>query len=164
MKLLIVVLVIIIAYAYCYFIFPKNISILQSNLKDFDFNLLYQRQPLVIEDCVEDIKYLISLWFSGNIIEDYTTKQHSDRLWHLNSHKYMYCYCLQDDIEILLYPAGKQVIDDVPDNNEPVIAIALKKSQSIIIPYRWYFHIKNENDIQFYGIHDYMTYIIDKFI
>ncbi len=162
MNLLIVILAIIIAYAYCYFIFPKNISILQCNLRDFDFNVLYRRQPLVIEDYVDDILLLLSLWFSGNIIQDHVIN--TKRLWHLNSHKYMYCYCLNDGKEILLYPAGKQVIDDVPDNNEPVLAIELKKSQSIIIPYRWYYHIKNEDDFKCYGVHDYMTYVIDKII
>jgi len=40
----------------------------------------------------------------------------------------------------------------------------LKKTQSIVIPYRWYYNIKNKDDVKLYGIHDYVTYFVDFFI
>jgi hypothetical protein len=158
MKLIIIILSLIVFYVYCYFIYPTHVSILQTSLEDFDFNMLLNRQPLVIEDKIKDVKYVLSAWFSGNIIQD--TSFDSKRIWNINSHKYMYLYSIRDT-EILLYPAGNTVINDVPDNREPVLAIQLKKTQSIVIPYRWYYNIKNKDDVKLYGIHDYVTYFVD---
>ena len=55
MKLLIIILLIIVLiYAYCYYIFPKEISILQTDLTNFNFNLLSTRQQIVISDFIQD--------------------------------------------------------------------------------------------------------------
>lgn len=150
---------ILLGYIYCYFIFPKNLSIVQTSLEDFDFHLLLKRQPLVIEDKVKDIIVVLTSWFSTNIIQD--SEFDMKRIWNLNSHKYLYCYALSDS-EILLYPPGNNVVNDTPDNREPIIGIQLREMQSIIIPFRWYYNIKNNESIKLYGIHDYVTYAIDK--
>lgn len=161
MNLIIIILAILLGYVYCYFIFPTNISIIQSSLEDFDFHLLLKRQPLMIEDKIKDIIVVLNSWFSSNIIQDIYFDE--KRLWNLNSHKYLYCYALSD-VEILLYPPGNKVVNDTPDNREPVIGIPLKAKQSIIIPFRWYYNIKNNQSIKLYGIHDYVTYTIDMVI
>lgn len=161
MNLIIIILAILLGYVYCYFIFPTNISIIQSSLEDFDFHLLLKRQPLMIEDKIKDIIVVLNSWFSSNIIQDIYFDE--KRLWNLNSHKYLYCYALSD-AEILLYPPGNKVVNDTPDNREPVIGIPLKAKQSIIIPFRWYYNIKNNQSIKLYGIHDYVTYTIDMVI
>jgi len=152
------VIVFILAYIYCYFIYPSYISIIQTSLEDFDFNLLLKRQPIVIEDRIKDVINVINSWFSPNIIQDiqFDTK----RIWNVNSHKYLYVYTLIDS-ELLLFAHGNKVIDDVPDSNESVIAIQLKANQSAIIPFRWYYSIKNIDDVKLYGIHDYITYALD---
>jgi hypothetical protein len=149
----------ILFYIYCYFIYPTNVSILQSNLQEFDFNLLLKRQPLVIEDSVKDVLSLLKSWFEPNIIQD--TQFDDKRIWNVNSHKYLYIYALIDT-EVLLYAPGHKVVNDMPDNNEPVIAIKLKATQSIIVPYRWYYNTKN--NVKLYGIHDYVTYVMDYII
>lgn len=156
-KIFSIILFIVILYAYCYFIYPSHISIVQTSLQDFDFNLLLNRQPLVIEDQIKDVVSVISSWFSPNIVQDiqFDTK----RTWNLNYHKYLYCYAI-NDTEVLLYPPGNKVINDVPDNREPIIAIKLKKHQSLVIPYRWYYN----TSIKLYGIHDYITYILSVII
>ena len=152
------VIVFILAYIYCYFIYPSYISIIQTSLEDFDFNLLLKRQPIVIEDRIKDIINVINSWFSPNIIQDiqFDTK----RIWNVNSHKYLYVYTLIDS-ELLLFAPGNKVTDDVPDSNESVIEIKLKANQSAIIPFRWYYSIKNIDDVKLYGIHDYITYALD---
>lgn len=153
-----IAIIVIIAYVYCYFIHPLHISILQTNLEDFNFNLLLKKQPLVIEDQIKDIINVINSWFSPNIIQD--VKYNEKRVWNVNYHKYLYVYALCDT-ELLLFAPGNKVIDDVPDHNEPVIAIKLKTNQSTIIPFRWYYNIKNIDDMKLYGIHDYVTYVLD---
>jgi hypothetical protein len=159
MKILFIILCIIVAYIYCYFVFPDNITILQTSLNEFDFNLLLQRQPLVVEDSVKDILTLLKSWFSSNIIRD--VEFNEKKMWNINYHKYIYLYSLSDNNEVLLYQAGNKVIDDVPDNREPVLSINLKKYQGVIIPFRWYYNISNKNNSKIYGIHDYCTYLVD---
>jgi len=158
MKIFIFILLFVILYAYCYFVYPRHISIIQASLSEFNFNMLLERQPLVIQDNIKDIFTVLNSWFSINIIEDLEFDQ--NRLWNINFHKYLYCYSTEDT-EILLYKAGNTVTGDTPDNTKPVIPIKLKKNQSLIIPYRWYYNIKNINSIKLYGIHDYVTYILD---
>ena len=157
MKIKLIILCIILIYVYCYFIFPDDIIILQSTLKDFEYNMLLRSQPLVIEDKVKEIIVLMKTWFKGNIIQDINFDH--NRIWNINNHKYLLIYTIEDT-EVLLYQAGNTVIDDLPDNREPVLSITLKKFQSTIVPYRWYYNISNKNDVKLYGIHDYITYVI----
>lgn len=133
---------------------------MQTSLEQFDFNLLANRQPIVIQDTVKDVKSLLTAWFYPNIVQD--IEFDSKRIWNINYHKYLFCMVLQDT-EFLLYPPGNKVIDDVPDNREPVLSIPLKKHQCLIIPYRWYYNVKND-DVILYGIHDYVTFFLDFFI
>jgi len=119
--------------------------------------MLLRRQPLVIEDKVKEIIVLMKTWFKGNIIQDINFDH--NRIWNINNHKYLLIYTIEDT-EVLLYQAGNTVIDDLPDNREPVLSITLKKFQSTIVPYRWYYNISNKNDVKLYGIHDYITYVI----
>jgi hypothetical protein len=123
--------------------------------------MLLERQPLVIEDNVKDIFTVLNSWFGYNFIQD--VEFDNKRIWNINFHKYLYCYTTEDT-EILLYKAGNKVNDDIPDNTEPVLAIKLKQNQSIIIPYKWFYNIKNINTMKLYGIHDYVTYLIDAII
>jgi hypothetical protein len=154
------------AYAYCYFIIPKDISILQTSIRDFDFNLLHKRQPLVIEDIIpNDITTILNSWFSPNIICNIETNGlgSDGRSWNINTYKYLFIYA-QTDTELLLYKSGHKVLNDIPDINEPIIAIKMKAYQSVIVPYRWHYNIKIKNDCFLYGIHDYVTYVVDLLI
>lgn len=160
MKVKLVVLCIILFYIYCYFVFPDDVKILQSSLNDFEYNMLLRRQPLVIEDNVKDIISLIKTWFKGNIIQDAFFD--NNIIWNINNYKYLLIYSLEDT-EILLYQAGNNVVDDVPDEREPVISITLKKFQSTIVPYRWFYNLSNKNDVKLYGVHDYVTFLISFF-
>jgi len=161
MKTFIFVAIFVLLYAYCYFIYPHHISIIQTNLSDFNFNMLLERQPLVIEDNVKDIFTVLNSWFGYNFIQD--VEFDNKRIWNINFHKYLYCYTTEDT-EILLYKAGNKVNNDVPDNTEPVLAIKLKKNQGVIIPYKWFYNVKNINTMKLYGIHDYITYLMDAII
>lgn len=148
-------------YTYCYFIFPDYISILQTSLNEFEFNLLYKRQPLIIEDKIKDVINILNAWFSQNIIKD--QKYDVNIIWNKNKYKYIYCYAILD-CEILLCNPKNKIINDTPDINEPIIEIKLKQNQSLIIPYYWNYSVKNNNNIQLYGIHDYITYCLEYII
>lgn len=146
-------------YIYCYYIFPKSITILQTTLNNFDFNLLLQRQPLVIGDKIININEIINLWFSPNIIDNDILNINNNDKWVINNYKYLFIYSI-NDIEILLYQAGQHFINNEPNTKEPLIAIKLRANQSVIIPFKWYYNIKNKDNIKAIGIDDYITYSI----
>lgn len=158
---LIISVCIILLYVYCYFIYPSHLSIIQTSLNEFDFTMLFKKQPLVIEDKSKEVLTILNSWFTPNIVHD--IEYDNKRTWNVNSHKYLYVYALED-CEILLYPPKHKVVDDTPNSDEPVIAINLRKLQSLVIPYCWYYNIKNKYDAKLYGIHDYVTYMLDIFI
>lgn len=151
-----IIIIILILYSFCYFIYPTSIIILQTTLNDFNFNQLLQKQPLVIGDKIADINTLLKLWFNPNIINIYIPIPYN---WNINNHKYMFIYSLEDT-EILLLPVGKKLINNNPDEKDTILAIKLYKNQSIIIPFKWRFYFNNQN-INIYGIHDYITYILN---
>jgi len=161
MKLYIFVIACFIAYLYCYFVFPSHISIIQTTLSSFNFNMLLERQPIVVDDTIKDILSVIDSWFSSNIIQD--AEINDKKTWNINRHKYLVCYTLDDD-ELLLYKAGNSVVNDVADDKEPIIAITLKKHQTVIVPFQWYYNIKNKDNFKLYGVHDYCTYILNVLI
>lgn len=150
-------LLIFILYSLCYFIYPTSIIILQTTLNEFNFNLLLQKQPLVIGDKIINIDDLINTWFSPNIInKNYHNNTHK---WEINKYKYLFLYT-EIDTEILLSKAGTKLINGFPnENKETILAIKLYKNQGLIIPFRWCYYIDNNNIIK-YGIHDYITYVI----
>lgn len=137
-------------------------SILQTSLTDFDFNMLQQRQPLVVQDCIaeDDLNNVLQAWFSPNITNVYNVKIDGSTPWNINNYKYCYAYALEDT-ELMLCPANIKSGNGEAD--EPIcLAIKMKKSQSVIIPFKWQYG--NINDIILYGIHDYVTWILDLLI
>ena len=95
MKLLIIILsIIIIIYAFCYYIFPKEISILQTDITNFNFNLLSSRQPIVITDYIQNPSEIIKSWFNYNIISDNNDNNNEDidenNDWKHNNYKYLF--------------------------------------------------------------------------
>ena len=55
-------------YTSFYYIFIDEISIYQVSINNFDFELLYKKQPIVISDSISDINYILANWFNYNII------------------------------------------------------------------------------------------------
>lgn len=156
-----ILLIICFIYIYGYFVNPQEISIIQSSLKEFDLSFLLRKQPIVIDDCIKDVLNVINLWFSTNIIND--ARFNNKYVWNKNSYKYIYMYALADQ-EVYIYPPNFKIINDEPSNKDPIIAIKLKQCQSLILPFKWSYNIKNIDFIKLYGIHDYTTYILDIFI
>jgi len=156
MKLIVLIVIAIIIYIYVsyYYRTPDNISILQSRLNEFDFSLLNEKQPIIIEDRLKDSNELSKLWFKWNQIK--TFGGYDDNKWYKNKYKYILVHP-ENDTDILLYPAGKNLVNNEPDPEEQLIIIKLKANQLLIIPYHWHFMIETKNNINFIGIHDLLT-------
>ena len=147
-------LIIILIYAYCYYIFPKEISILQTDLANFNFNLLSSRQPIVISDFIQDPSEVIKSWFNYNIInenENETNNNENDD-WKHNNYKYLFINA-NEDTEVIIYKAEITKINPNPEDN--IIIIKLQKNQSLILPFKWKYYSTNINK---WGIDDLITF------
>jgi len=176
-----IIIIIILIYIYCYFIFPSSIQILQTNISDFNFSLLYLRQPIVIPDYLKEKNKLIYSWFNYNIIsydnDNYIDNDNNDNNddnnyidndnndnnnndWKQNKHKYLFISALKDS-EIIIYKAS--LYSKNPDENDRIIAIKLEKNQSLIIPFKWRYYIKKRNEFEIWKIDDIITFFLGLF-
>ena len=152
MKLLILILtiIIIIIYVYCYYIFPTEISILQTDLSNFNFNLLSSRQPIVISDFIQNPLEVINSWFNYNIINSNNENENND--WIHNNYKYLFINAYKDT-EVIIYKAEITKINPKAEDN--IIIIKLQKNQSLILPFKWKYYSTN---ITKWGIDDLITF------
>lgn len=142
-------IIIIIIYICCYFIFPPDILILQTNISDFNFSSLITRQPIVIGDYLQEPEKLVQLWFNTN----FKTSLNPTNDWVQNKNKYLFINASKDT-EIIIYKAT--IFSYIPNEDDKIIAIKLKKSQSLILPYRWNYYL-NPDDVSIWGINDVIT-------
>ena len=156
MKLLIIILtIIIIIYAYCYYIFPNEISILQTDLSNFNFSLLSSRQPIVISDFIQNPLEVINSWFNYNIINSNmndNNNNNNNNDWIHNNYKYLFINAY-DDTEVIIYKAEITKINPKAEDN--IIIIKLQKNQSLILPFKWKYYSTNINK---WGIDDLITF------
>ena len=154
MKLIIIVLsLIIIIYAICYYIFPKDISILQTDITNFNFNLLSARQPIVITDYIQNPSEIINSWFNYNIInsnlnnnnnndnnynnDNNLNNNNNNNDWIHNNYKYLFINA-NEDTEVIVYNA--QITKINPNPEDKIIIIKLQKNQSLILPFKWKYY------------------------
>lgn len=153
---LILCLVLIIIYIASYFRNPTDVNILQTSLRDFTFDMLREKQPIVIDDRVMVLDEIEKLWFQPNITTQFRLT-HSE-LWHKNKYKYIVLQAEQEG-DVYMYPVGKKMIQGLPDTDETLLAVHLLPGQMLILPYRWWYHIPDRMVVSTIGVHDYITYL-----
>jgi hypothetical protein len=149
-NLLLIIILLILVYSSLYFIFKEEIIIQQIKKNNITLDVLINKQPTIIEDKLtqKEIKNI----FQYNIIE-YPISQ---ELWNRNQYKYLLIYGLNDNNIFISNP--KKLKFEIPKENDIVIDIQLKKNQTLILSFKWYYSLINNKDIKIYGIHDYITY------
>jgi len=150
-----IILIFIIFYIYCYYVFDNNFIIQQVNIEDFNFNLLYNKQPLVIYDKIVDKSKILSSWFKQNILSNNNVVYDK---WNINNNKYLFIYAKQDSIILIDKP---NINIQIPDNNNKIVSIKLYEYQCIILPFKCKYYIEKNNNIEIIGIHDYITYFLE---
>lgn len=155
---IIILTIIILIYISCYFIFPSSIQILQTNIGDFNFSILYTKQPIVIYDSLKEKEELINSWFKYNFIinlndDDY----YYENNWIYNKYKYLFISA-NNDTEVIIHKAS--IYSTIPNENDNIIAIKLQKDQSLILPYRWKYYCEKKEDISIWGINDIITFFL----
>jgi hypothetical protein len=155
MKLIFIVICCIIIYGMCYYVFPKEISILQTEIDTFNLTSLALRQPIVISDLLQDPNEIIESWFKFNFkYQDYDISND----WMQNRHKYLFINALEDT-EIIIYKAEIKKTNPNPDDK--IIAIKLKKYQSLILPFKWKYFGINFNK---WAIDDLITFSLGRLV
>lgn len=152
-------LIVFIIYIYSYYKYPQNISIIQTNLDILNYNILLERQPVVIENNKTDLEQLQNTLFSFTIKELFSIDNQS--IWVNNRYKYVVFQSISDNSEILIYPPFKPLLpDNTPDTNENLINIQLNIGQCLILPFHWKYYIDKNNSYNCLGIHNLVTYFL----
>lgn len=154
---IIVLLIILIVWIYIRYTYkvPPHETILQSSLNDFELKRLLEKQPIVIQDQVEDIEPIWKGWFKYNPKREFEITP--DMEWIKNKYKYMLLHS-KEDCEVLLCSPRCKTIQGIPDPEESVTAIKLYKGMSLIIPFQWYFTVTKS--VHACGVHDWITYFL----
>ena len=140
-------------YILYYYRPPRQLAVLQTTLPEFTFDILLQRQPIVLYDRVADWDELKKAWFPSNRTVAYPMP--AEDVWHRNYHKYLLLQPVQDT-EIFLYPAHKKLIGGRPPTEETLLTVKLKAAQVLILPYRWHYCIPTTS-YSVLAVHDFLT-------
>lgn len=157
----IVFAIMVILYIWSYYRTPKEVTILQTSLEEFQFDMLREKQPLVIDDRVPNYEDIWRLWFSQNLVTpmqlggDVSITQP----WFRNRYKYLLCHA-QTAGEILLCPPGRPMVQGAPHPDTALVAIHLEPNQMAIIPRRYSVHVDATMKVAGLGIHDYVTVVL----
>ena len=121
-----------------YYIFDDELIIYQLKIEHFNFDILYKKQPIIIQDSITNIDELLINWFNYNIIE-YDVHIPNIWSWNKNNFKYFLIYAdAQDEnsVEITLGNAltkheGNVPItpDILPEYNQELTTILLNKNE-----------------------------------
>jgi|APGre2960657404_1045060.scaffolds.fasta_scaffold04313_1 hypothetical protein len=153
---LIVLLIIMFVYVSYYYRSPSTVAILQSTLDEFELDMFLQKQPIVISDEVQQWESLKSAWFPSNKVDLFLESSPSDA-WARNRYKYLLIQPYQS-CEVMLYPANKKMNkENVPPEDETLLAIKMNPNQIIILPFRWHFTVSNGASYGWMGVHDWVT-------
>jgi len=147
-------IIIILIYASLYYLYNNEISIYQVNINNFDFDLLYKKQPIVISEKIKDVDLIVNNWFNYNIIYNIN----NNNIWEKNKYKYLFIISTDNyPVEISLCNPNTRVINGLPHQDSNITTIKLD-NKGLIIPFNWHYYISG--NVIIYGIHDYITICI----
>lgn len=152
----ILLLIIAVVYLRYYFTYPKEVAILQTTLNNFTFNILREKQPLVIHDRVHSLDELRSTWFKHILTTHLTLPADSHIVWQTNKYKYLVIHP-SDSCEVLLFQASAKLQDGHPPEDATLIAIQLSENQVLIIPRNMHWSLSSVSNVRALGVHDYLT-------
>jgi hypothetical protein len=145
-------------YVFTYYRSPSQVEIQQTTLADFTFDVLREKQPLVIDDRVKSLEDLRRLWFASNLTTEFRLE--GTETWHTNRFKFLVMHAEQEG-DIYVYAPGKKMIEGgVPDPEEPLVAIHLLPQQVVLLPFRWRYLVMPPMRVACLGVHDYVTYML----
>jgi hypothetical protein len=180
----VVVCVILVIYVMSYYRYPSKASILQTSLNQFVFDILLEKQPVVVDDKTGlDVQHMRKSIFNLNPSSEFTIAP-SDT-WHTNRFKYNIIQLLTSDIQstqtpqtpesepemnhlhseiYVCHPNTPMGADKCPSQDAKVIAIQMTPGQVVILPFHWYYMLPPEKtshvSLNCVGVHDLVTYML----
>lgn len=155
----VILIIIIILILAIYHYHPKTISINQTTIENFNFNLLYQKHPIVIVDNIINIKDVLELWFKYNFIYKSEATQNN---WKHSNAKYSILHNNSNSkIELHICNPNVKINNKIPTSDSKIITINLSENQFLILPFKWYYYI--ENNLEILNIHDIYTMTLSQF-
>lgn len=156
----IVLLIIFGIYISYYYRHPEDITILQTTLSNFYFDMLREKQPIIIEDKVVSVGSLVHTWFKQNFSTMFSMQSSlpNNPKWIKNVYKFTIIHATEQ-CEIMISSAKDVPNKNIMPENATIVALRLAANQSVIVPYRMHYAITHNDskNIQCVGIHDLMT-------
>lgn len=161
--LFIVLCIIVVVYISYYYRYPTAITILQTTLQNFYFDMLREKQPIVIQDRVVNTDDMMRAWFKYNSTHtfDLQTSDASNPSWIRNNYKYTLIHC-RKPCEVLIASAKDVPKNNVLPDNATIVALRLSADQCVIIPYHMHYAVTHSEKtiVHCAGVHDWITRII----
>lgn len=153
----VIVAILVVLYVRYYFKSPSEVAILQTTLSNFVFDILREKQPVVIQDRVQEVREIKQSWFKHVLTYDMAFDADEHTRWYTNKFKYLVIHP-SDACEVLLYPASEKLEEGgAPPQDATLVAIQLAENQLLIIPYRMHYSLSCPSKVRAVGVHDYVT-------
>lgn len=150
-----IVAIVVLVYCSYYYKYPEDLTVLQTSLTDFQFDMLRAKQPIVIHDRVADAQQVRKAWFPYNIVK--TTDVLAFDAWTSNRYKYLMIQPTAQATDVYLYGAREPLDSEgLPDAEKSLLAIHLEPKQLLILPRGMRYMIEKQEFIA-YGIHDWVS-------
>lgn len=160
-----IMMAIVIIYVSYYYRYPTSTGLIQTSLKNFDWDMLLKRQPIIIDDPVQDIGALNNAWFHGKL-QGHNSGNYTE--WQSNRYKHLFIYAASEDHEVNeVFICGPRAALETnpttgymqPVNSEEtsVIAIQLAPYQVMCVPLHWRVMLDKPESFWTLGYHDYIT-------
>jgi hypothetical protein len=182
LKIFIVAIIIFLVFIYVqyYSKYNKDIKIIQLDLDKINGDILMEKYPIIIYDRIIKPKDLLKTLFaySYNIKHENVVLFNDRLVW--NTSKYVVLFNQISDCDVnVIHPKCKKLIafdkrnknnglilsqarfGDMTENVE-YVTIKLKKNQVMILPTFWIYH--SPSPLQSFNLHDYFSYIYEKFL
>jgi hypothetical protein len=157
-----VLVVFVIVYIRYYYKYPTELTILQTTLRNFSFEMLQEKQPIVVQDFVATLESLQNVWFKYNTVQPFnlSASDPENPTWIRNVYKYVVIHC-SDDVEILVAHAHtKPTAEGFMPEDASIVAIQLQARQIVILPYHIHYAVcssKKETLCSCIGVHDIVS-------
>ena len=149
------IVILVIIYLSYYTRAITTITILQTTLGDFQFDMLYEKQPIVIQDEIADISQVLEAWFPNNAK---TVGTLAPAEWVQNRHKYLMIQAQSEGDLYLVNSSAIMGVDGLPDpQSQALVGIHLRPGQVVILPFKMRYSPADGFAAATVGIHDHIT-------
>jgi hypothetical protein len=139
-------------------------NILQTTLRNFNFDMLREKQPIVIQDHVATLTSLSDMWFKYNTIAsfDLSASLVENPHWIRNAYKFLVIQP-KNDCELLIASArDRPDANNIMSEDAAIVAIQMTAGRVFIVPLHMHYAIvcNGSGSCQCIGVHDILTRIL----